>query len=319
MPKLYVVATPIGNLSDISERALHVLRSVALIAAEDTRRSRPLLVHFGIKTPLVSYHKHNEQKRSAELVGKMHSEGVDIALVSDAGTPCISDPGATLVAEARLAGMEVEAIPGASALTAALSASGFCGTAFSFHGFIPRTKKGRSALYQAIKSADIITHVMFEAPGRIVASLSELAAALPEYQAFVVNDISKFHERSYTGDVAAVAREVSTNEKAGLGEYVIIVQRGEGEAASSRNLSDPSSRNLPTPSSRNLPTPSSRNVLMRDPLCVADHISLEALLVDIMLSQNCSLKEAVNILGAEKGISKNEAYKASLRLKEMFM
>ena len=303
MPKLYVVATPIGNLSDISERALQVLRSVALIAAEDTRRTRPLLTHFGIKTPLVSYHKHNEQKRSAELIGRMLAEDMDIALVSDAGTPCISDPGAMLVAEARLGGIEVEAIPGASALTAALSASGFYGTAFSFHGFIPRTKKERSALYQAITSANIITHVMFEAPGRIIASLNEMAAALPDYRAFVINDISKLHERSYSGSVGIVAAEVAANAKAGLGEYVIVLQRGEDEALSSRNL----------------PTLSSRNVLMRDPLCVADPVSPEALLVDIMLRQHCSLKEAVNILGAEKGISKNEAYKASLRLKEMFM
>lgn len=141
MPRLYVVATPIGNLSDISPRALETLKNCALIAAEDTRVTRALLNHFGIDTPCVSNHQHNEENRAAPLIERMLAEDIDVAVVTDAGTPCISDPGNVLVHEAAQAGIEVLAVPGATAMASALSVSGFDTREFAFYGFLPRQKK----------------------------------------------------------------------------------------------------------------------------------------------------------------------------------
>lgn len=141
MPRLYVVATPIGNLSDISPRALETLKNCALIAAEDTRVTRALLNHFGIDTPCVSNHQHNEENRAAPLIERMLAEDIDVAVVTDAGTPCISDPGNVLVHEAAQAGIEVLAVPGATAMASALSVSGFDTREFAFYGFCPARRR----------------------------------------------------------------------------------------------------------------------------------------------------------------------------------
>ena len=141
MPRLYVVATPIGNLSDMTPRAIETLKSVDLIAAEDTRVTRALLNHFGIDTPTVSNHQHNEEHRASPLIEKMLEENLNMAVVTDAGTPCISDPGSVLVREAAAAGVEVLAVPGPTAMASALSVSGFDTREFAFYGFLPRGKK----------------------------------------------------------------------------------------------------------------------------------------------------------------------------------
>ena len=141
MPRLYVVATPIGNLGDMSPRAIETLKSVDLIAAEDTRVTRALLNHFGIDTPCVSNHQHNEEHRAASLPERMIAEELSVAVVTDAGTPCISDPGSVLAREAAAAGIEVVAVPGPTARASALSVSGFDVREFAFYGFLPRGKK----------------------------------------------------------------------------------------------------------------------------------------------------------------------------------
>ena len=155
MPRLYVVATPIGNLSDISPRALETLKNCALIAAEDTRVTRALLNHFGIDTPCVSNHQHNEENRAAPLIERMLAEDIDVAVVTDAGTPCISDPGSVLVHEAAQAGIEVLAVPGATAMASALSVSGFDTREFAFYGFLPRQKKDLEEIAEVIREKDI--------------------------------------------------------------------------------------------------------------------------------------------------------------------
>lgn len=291
MGKLYVVATPIGNLSDISERALATLKSVNLIAAEDTRRTLQLLNHFDIKTPVVSYHKYNEQDRSGELITRMKNEGIDVALVSDAGTPCISDPGCILVAKARKQGIEVIAIPGASAITAALSVCGFIFDRFCFLGFIPRTKKEKEAFFNTLLTPDIKTFVLYESPNRIVNSLKEISLKLPGCNAFVINDISKYYEKTYSGSISEVVLQLETEQNAGLGEYTIILQKD-------RESSVQPDKEQATGGGEN--------------------ISIEALLIDEMVRTGCSLKEAIAVVSSRSSdFGKNEVYKASLRLKEL--
>src|SRR3954470_14396949 len=169
---LYVVATPIGNLEDVTLRALRVLRDVSLIAAEDTRRTARLLQHYSITTRTTSLHEHNEREKSAHLIERLRA-GESIALVSDAGTPLISDPGQTLVAEARRAGIRVEAIPGASAILAALSASGLPAPEFAFFGFPPTRANARRDWFANLRKQTMLT-VFFEAPHRILHSLDDL-------------------------------------------------------------------------------------------------------------------------------------------------
>jgi 16S rRNA (cytidine1402-2'-O)-methyltransferase len=173
---LYVVATPIGNLEDVTLRALRVLRDVSVIAAEDTRRTSRLLQHYSISTPTTSLHEHNERGKTPSLIRQLLA-GESIALVSDAGTPVISDPGARLVAEAHAAGVRVEPIPGPSAVMAALSGSGFAGDAFLFLGFPPSRAAARRAWLATI-AGETRTLVMYEAPHRIGDTLSDMLAIL---------------------------------------------------------------------------------------------------------------------------------------------
>jgi 16S rRNA (cytidine1402-2'-O)-methyltransferase len=217
---LYVVATPIGNLSDISLRALEVLRSVALIACEDTRTTRGLLARHGIKTRTISYHEHNEKSRAAELASRLEG-GDDIALVSDAGTPGVSDPGYRLVAAAREKGIPVRAVPGPSAVLAALSVSGLPTSSFCFYGFLPR--RG-SARVQAIESlvTSTRTAVLFESPQRARALLEELAERMGPRPAFLAREITKIHEEHRAGSLAELASWV--REKAPRGELTLVIE-----------------------------------------------------------------------------------------------
>lgn len=190
---LYVVATPIGNLEDVTLRALRVLREVSLIAAEDTRRTARLLQHYSISTRTTSLHEHNEREKTAKLIERLRG-GDSIALVSDAGTPLISDPGQSLVAEARHAGIRVEAIPGPSAILAALSSSGLPAPTFAFLGFPPSRAKDRSLWLAALRD-DRRLVVFFEAPHRIIGTLTELGAYLGVGHVISVGrELTKAHE-----------------------------------------------------------------------------------------------------------------------------
>ena len=278
---LYVVATPIGNLGDMSPRAVEVLKSVALIAAEDTRMTMKLTQRFGIETPLTSCHRHNEQGKAESIVRRMLEEGIDVAVVTDAGTPVISDPGTILVRQAAEAGIEVVAGPGPSAMAAAMSVSGIDVTEFTFLGFLPREKKDLQA---ALRSAAQRTQagIVHESPYRVLDFMRVLADTLPQAYVSVSCDLSKLHELTLRGPVADVLARMQANEKTEKGEYCIVIDfravpREEPKAEST--------------------------------LC------LEARLLDLLL-QGADMRDASRRL-VEEGEKKNAVYAAALRLKGM--
>lgn len=218
---LFVVATPIGNLEDITARALRVLREVDLIAAEDTRRTAHLLTRFGISTRTTSLHEHNEYDKSAALLARLLA-GENIALVSDAGTPAISDPGATFVRQAAEAGIRVEPIPGASALTALLSVSGFSGERFTFLGFPPTRSKDRERWFQELAAATPLA-VFYEAPHRIRQTLQQIQDRLGNVILVLGRELSKAHEELVRGPISQVLNELREPR----GEYVVAVEIGQ--------------------------------------------------------------------------------------------
>ena len=189
---LYVVATPIGNLEDVTLRALRILREVSVIAAEDTRRTARLLQHYSISTRTTSLHEHNERAKTATLIARL-TAGESIALVSDAGTPVVSDPGGALVAAAHAAGIRVEPIPGPSAVVAALSASGFGDQEFTFVGFPPNRSKARKAYFERLL-AERRTIVFYEAPHRIRQCLEDMLAVFGDRQLVIARELTKRHE-----------------------------------------------------------------------------------------------------------------------------
>ena len=222
MSTLYVVATPIGNLEDISPRALRVLREVSLIAAEDTRHSGRMLRHFGVATPLLSYHAHNRRARRDQVLAAL-SEG-DVALISDAGTPAISDPGVELVAAALAAGHQVSPIPGPSSLAAAVSASGLIVGPFLTLGFLPRERGARRQLV-ARAAASTFPLVIFESAQRLATLLEELTVALGDRQAVVLRELTKLHEEIRQGTIATLRDWVANSHP--RGEIVLVVAAGE--------------------------------------------------------------------------------------------
>ena len=222
---LYVVATPIGNLEDITLRALRILKEVDLIAAEDTRHTKHLLNHFDIHTPLISYDREKEAERSEELVEKLLS-GQTIALVSDAGTPGISDPGAVLVNKARAAGITIVPLPGPSALTTALSAAGIIDGTFLFLGFPPSKKGQRQKLLSTFVEAPWAL-VFYESPHRIQALLADVLATLGDRQAFWGRELSKVYEDLQAGSISQLL-ELATGKR-NRGEFVLIIQPGSCE------------------------------------------------------------------------------------------
>ena len=223
---LYIVPTPIGNLEDITLRALRVLKEVELIAAEDTRHTRNLLAHFGIKTALTSYHEHNERNKSRSLVERLKS-GASIALVSDAGTPAISDPGYRIVVDAIEAGLQVIPLPGASALTTALSASGLPTDRFLFEGFLPAKPQERKVKLQALRS-ETATLVFYEAPHRLTDSLADMLKIFGDREIAMARELTKVHEEFRRGKLSEIVGPLDDHEI--KGELVIVVQGATGEA-----------------------------------------------------------------------------------------
>jgi len=227
---LLVVATPIGNLADLSPRARETLAGAAVVAAEDTRHTQALLQAMGIGRPLVSLHGHNEAQRVPELLARL-AQGDDVALVSDAGTPLLSDPGFDLVSRAAQAGFQVQAVPGPSAITAALAVAGLPTHRFCFEGFPPsRASERRVAL--ARLAHETRTLVFFEAPHRIQATLADLAAELgAERQAVVARELTKVHETLYRGTLGELAARAQREENFARGELTLVVHGADAAAA----------------------------------------------------------------------------------------
>ena len=274
--KLYVVATPIGNLADISFRAVEVLKVVDLIAAEDTRHIKMLLQHYGIVNKLVSLHQYNEDKASLIILEKLR-EGLSIALVSDAGTPLLSDPGMPLVKMVKEAGLDVVPIPGACALIAALSASGLPVSQFSFEGILPRTSSARKAFFsERVNSPK--TWVFYESCHRILASLQDMSEVLSlDREIVIARELTKLHETIVKVSLGEALDMVSQNENMRKGEFVVIV---DGAVVDK---------------SEQLISPEQEKVLR-------------------ILLRECSIKSAVAIAVEITGVRKKLLYRAALEI-----
>lgn len=283
MSTLYVVATPIGNLGDMSPHAVDVLKSVSLIAAEDTRVTMKLTNHFDIHTPLISCHQHNEKDRSAQIVQRMLDENIDVAVVTDAGTPAVSDPGTCIVKEAAERGIQVIAVAGPSAMAAAMSVSGFDLTEFTFYGFLPREKKElKEKLLQIARcSQGAIVH---ESPYRVRELVHMIAETLPQVRISASCDLTKLHELTVRGTAAEVKAMLDENEKSEKGEYCLVLDlRGVK--------------------------------LQEEEKPAVSGVSPEARIFDMLLS-GMTMRDAMAELQKE-GMKKNQVYAASLRVKEM--
>jgi len=227
-PGLYLVATPIGNLEDITLRALRVLRSAELIACEDTRHTRRLLDHYGVAVPTISYHEHNERERAAELVARLE-QGACIALVSDAGTPGISDPGYRVVQLAIERGIPVISVPGASAAMVALAAAGLPTDDFRFRGFLPARSGPRRTLLEILRNSHT-TEIFYEAPHRLRETLQDIVAVLgPERPLVVARELTKIHEEFLRGSAADVLTVIETRGEM-KGEIVLLVGKAPAGA-----------------------------------------------------------------------------------------
>jgi 16S rRNA (cytidine1402-2'-O)-methyltransferase len=228
MGKLYVVATPIGNLEDITLRAVRILRECDLIACEDTRQTRKLLEHFGIPTAAVSYHEHNEAARAAELVGRIEA-GANIALVSDAGTPLVSDPGYRLVRGAIDAGVAVIPIPGPSAALSALSAAGLPSDAFRFCGFLPPKSSQRQRVLEAAK-AENATLIFYETPHRIIDALDDITAVMGSRPVVLGRELTKLHEEFLRGTADEIRATLSARPSI-KGEFTLLIGKAPEKKA----------------------------------------------------------------------------------------
>src|SRR2546426_7098569 len=272
---LYLVATPIGNLEDVTLRALRVLKEVDLIACEDTRHTRKLLAHYQISRPTISYHEHNEMERSAELIKNLEA-GSSIALVSDAGTPLISDPGFRLVREAIEGEIQVVPIPGASALVAALSASGLPANEFSFVGFLPARRSARREKLKELANLKS-TLVLYEAPHRIRETIADALAALGDRDCVLARELSKIHEQF----VRAPLSEIEIPQA--RGEMVLII--GPPIDHGVRQLQETSEQSISE----------EVRVLMR--------------------SERLDQKSALKRVARSRGLSKSEAYRRMMKEK----
>jgi 16S rRNA (cytidine1402-2'-O)-methyltransferase len=273
---LYVVGTPIGNLEDITLRALRVLKEADVIACEDTRQSRKLLDHYGIAKPLVSYHEHNEQQRAHELLERL-AEGRNIALISDAGMPGISDPGYRVVRLAVERGIPVIPIPGPAALIAALAASGLATDEFEFRGFLPAKAGQRRTSLEELRSLSH-TLIFYEAPHRIVEALEDIVQILgPKRPVVVARELTKLHEEFIRGTAEEVLRILRGREV--RGEITLLISKSENAPSSS------SSKDL--------------------------HTRLQ----EIMREQKLDEKAALKIMAKEQGVSKSELYRELQRKK----
>ena len=231
MPKLLVVGTPIGNLGDLTERTREALEKADLIAAEDTRVTLKLLNHYGLRRPLVSCHRHNEEDRAPHIVARMLAEDLTVALTCDAGTPGISDPGHMLVRACWEAGIQVEPVCGPSAVVTALSISGFDAREFAFYGFLPREKKELREKLRSLAAGPKV-FVLYESPHRIVDLTERIDEVWPECRVLVCSDLTKHYERLYRGAPGEVAAALRANPGAEKGEYCLVVDlMGMKEAA----------------------------------------------------------------------------------------
>ncbi|SDW26658.1 16S rRNA (cytidine(1402)-2'-O)-methyltransferase [Lysobacter enzymogenes] len=229
---LHIVATPIGNLGDLTPRALETLRTVAAICAEDTRHTRQLLSHFGLERPLLALHQHNEEQQAAQLVARLQS-GDSLALVSDAGTPLVSDPGYRLVRAARAAGIKVSPVPGACAAIAALSVAGVASDRFAFEGFLPAKASARRERLVRL-AAEPRTLLFYESAHRIEETLDDMAAAFGGARgAVLARELTKLFETVLDGALDALAAQVKADPNQRKGEFVLIVE-GAGEDADAK-------------------------------------------------------------------------------------
>ncbi len=271
---LYVVATPIGNLADISTRALQVLAQVDLIAAEDTRHSARLLQHFGISTRLVACHDHNERSQGIKLVEELLA-GKSIALISDAGTPLISDPGFHLVQQAREAGIRVVPVPGASAVIAALSVAGLPSDRFVFEGFLPARSSARQAKLQLLVQ-ETRTMVFYEAPHRIVETLLDMTQVFgASRRGVIARELTKTFETVESGELAELASWVAADSNQQRGELVVLVAGAE-------------------------------------PVSQADKLDAEAQRILLLLAAELPLKKAAALTAQVTGARKNLLYQWGL-------
>ena len=281
---LYIVATPLGNSGDITKRAIEILNKADIVAAEDTRTTQNLFKILGIKNRTVSNHKFNEKTKVDYLVLELE-KGKKIALVSDAGTPCISDPGNLVVRAALERKIPVIGIPGASAVITALSISGFSLDSFAFYGFLPRkTNEIIKTLNTAGKNS-IPVAIFFESPKRIKKSLEIFASQMPDADLCLCNDLTKMHERIYRGKAGEILEELIANPNSEKGEYTLVANLGTVPETAVDNC-----------------------------------LSCEAMLVDYVVKNNITIKEAVASLADEhkNSISKKQFYAASLNLRKLF-
>lgn len=233
---LYIVATPIGNLDDISLRAIATLKAVDLIAAEDTRHSKFLLQHLGIETPMISCHEHNEKSRIETLLEKL-AAGSNIALISDAGTPLISDPGYRLVLAARQAGIKVSPIPGANSAIAALSAAGLPVQNFHFCGFLSSRSKERGQQLQALQGIPA-TLVLFESSHRIERLLAQLGQVFPQKQCVIAKELTKLHENFLRGSGAELLAQLKGDSALSKGEFVVLIDNSDDATSKQLDAGD---------------------------------------------------------------------------------
>lgn len=277
-PALFVVATPIGNLEDITLRALRVLKEADLIACEDTRHTQKLLNHFGISTPTISYYEQNEASRAEELVRQLQA-GKRIALVTDAGMPGISDPGFRLIALAVQKGIKVTPIPGVSAVISALAASGLPTDSFQFHGFLPPKSGQRRKMFETIRASSQ-TEIFYEAPHRLKESIEDLVAVLGKAQPIVIaRELTKIHEEFLRGPAGQVLEELNSRGEI-KGEITLLI----GKASEDEN-------------------PAHHQESVRERVR------------QIMAEQNLDEKAALKVVAKERGISKSEAYRELQRNK----
>jgi 16S rRNA (cytidine1402-2'-O)-methyltransferase len=283
-PALYLVATPIGNLEDITLRALRLLKEVDLIACEDTRQTQKLLNHYAIATRTTSYHEHNEAARSVELVQQM-KEGASVALVTDAGMPGISDPGYRLITLAIEHGVPVVPVPGASAFLAALVASGLPTDSFRFSGFLPAKRGERRTALEAIKNSPR-TQVFYEAPHRIVETLTDVVEVLGESRHVVVaREVTKLHEEFLRGRAAEVLETLKARE-AVKGEITLLIGKADDDAREGRGRGAADAPVRP---------------------------SVRQRVEQIMAEEKIDEKAALKKVAKERGVSKSEAYREMQR------
>ena len=282
MAKLYVVATPIGNLNDFTPRAAEAFAQADLIAAEDTRVTMKLLAHLNLSKPMVSCHRHNEENRADWLIRRMLEEDLTVALACDAGTPAISDPGNQVVEAAWEAGIEVVPVSGASATVTALSACGFDAREFAFYGFLPREKKALRDKLAAIRKSCIPVGVAYESPHRVLELVEQFCEVLPESRLCVCCDLTKRYEKIYRGECREVLSALSANPNVEKGEYCVVFDL---------------SRLSPLPEER-------------------PRMPAEARLLMGLLEEKELDEAADEALG--EGYSRNEVNRARLKNKEMF-